>query len=257
MFVREVQIKCLRRFFLRCRGSHGSSSLHALRAVSLYFPRSARFSKNTDISGRGAPKASAVLLIVLKNVLKLPIIFYEWKKVLGGKIPYSISMKDDSPFVFAGLWEGLKNPANDQWLHTSTSLQESRMSLCGRSIPKKPSAGTGRVLTLIFFVLVTMSPLIIVVTLCLVLILSQLALPSHVNSSIRCRVVLGDLKRRVWVIEWGRAVRSPSPSWRAPYAASPRRYSAAAGSALWSPRISCRFLREFSVCYRPTRIAGR
>jgi len=29
--------------------------------------------------------------------------FYEWKKVLGGKIPYSISMKDDSPFVFARL----------------------------------------------------------------------------------------------------------------------------------------------------------
>jgi putative SOS response-associated peptidase YedK len=39
--------------------------------------------------------------------------FYEWKKVLGGKIPYSIQMKDDSPFVFAGLWEGWKNPAKD------------------------------------------------------------------------------------------------------------------------------------------------
>jgi putative SOS response-associated peptidase YedK len=25
--------------------------------------------------------------------------FYEWKKVLGGKIPYSIGMKDDSPFA--------------------------------------------------------------------------------------------------------------------------------------------------------------
>jgi putative SOS response-associated peptidase YedK len=25
--------------------------------------------------------------------------FYEWKKVVGGKIPYSIGMKDDSPFV--------------------------------------------------------------------------------------------------------------------------------------------------------------
>jgi hypothetical protein len=25
--------------------------------------------------------------------------FYEWKKVPGGKIPHSISMKDDSPFV--------------------------------------------------------------------------------------------------------------------------------------------------------------
>jgi SOS response associated peptidase (SRAP) len=43
--------------------------------------------------------------------------FYEWK-VPGGKIPYSISMKDDSPFVFAGLWEGWKDPANGEWLHT-------------------------------------------------------------------------------------------------------------------------------------------
>jgi putative SOS response-associated peptidase YedK len=37
--------------------------------------------------------------------------FYEWKKVVGGKIPYAIGMKDDSPFVFAGLWEGWKDPA--------------------------------------------------------------------------------------------------------------------------------------------------
>jgi putative SOS response-associated peptidase YedK len=27
--------------------------------------------------------------------------FYEWKKVVGGKIPYAIAMKDDSPFAFA------------------------------------------------------------------------------------------------------------------------------------------------------------
>ena len=26
-------------------------------------------------------------------------------------------MKDDSPFVLAGLWEGWKDPANDEWLH--------------------------------------------------------------------------------------------------------------------------------------------
>jgi putative SOS response-associated peptidase YedK len=31
--------------------------------------------------------------------------FYEWKKVLGGKIPYAIGIKDDAPFVFAGLWK--------------------------------------------------------------------------------------------------------------------------------------------------------
>jgi putative SOS response-associated peptidase YedK len=40
--------------------------------------------------------------------------FYERKKVPGGKIPFSISMKDDSPFVFAGLWEGWEDPANHE-----------------------------------------------------------------------------------------------------------------------------------------------
>jgi putative SOS response-associated peptidase YedK len=46
--------------------------------------------------------------------------FYEWKKVLGGKIPFSIGMKDDSPFVFAGLWEGWKDPTTGEWLRTCT-----------------------------------------------------------------------------------------------------------------------------------------
>jgi putative SOS response-associated peptidase YedK len=40
----------------------------------------------------------------------------------GGKIPYSIGMKDDSPFVFAGLWEGWKDPATDEWLRTCTII---------------------------------------------------------------------------------------------------------------------------------------
>jgi SOS response associated peptidase (SRAP) len=31
-------------------------------------------------------------------------------------------MKDDSPFVFAGLWEGWKDPANNEWLHTCTII---------------------------------------------------------------------------------------------------------------------------------------
>ena len=34
-------------------------------------------------------------------------------------------MKDDSPFVFAGLWEGWKDPAkseNDEWFHTCTII---------------------------------------------------------------------------------------------------------------------------------------
>jgi putative SOS response-associated peptidase YedK len=48
--------------------------------------------------------------------------FYEWKKVVGGKIPYSIGMKDNAPFVFAGLWEGWKDPATQEWLHTCTII---------------------------------------------------------------------------------------------------------------------------------------
>ena len=48
--------------------------------------------------------------------------FFEWKKVPDGKIPYLISMKDDSPFVFAGLWEGWKDPENGEWLHTCTII---------------------------------------------------------------------------------------------------------------------------------------
>src|ERR1700756_5009195 len=43
--------------------------------------------------------------------------FYEWKKVIGGKIPYSIEMKDNSPFVFAGLWEGWRNSGVAADLH--------------------------------------------------------------------------------------------------------------------------------------------
>jgi putative SOS response-associated peptidase YedK len=48
--------------------------------------------------------------------------FSNGKKVLGGKTPYSISMNDDSPFVFVGLWEGWKDPANGEWLHTCTNI---------------------------------------------------------------------------------------------------------------------------------------
>ena len=48
--------------------------------------------------------------------------FYEWKKVPGGKIPFSIGMKDDAPFVFAGLWEGWKDPTTDEWLRTCTII---------------------------------------------------------------------------------------------------------------------------------------
>ena len=48
--------------------------------------------------------------------------FYEWKKIPGGKIPYAIGMQDDSPFVFAGLWEAWKDPSTDEWLRTCSII---------------------------------------------------------------------------------------------------------------------------------------
>jgi putative SOS response-associated peptidase YedK len=32
-------------------------------------------------------------------------------------------MKDDSPFVFAGLWEGWQNPETQEWLRTCTIIK--------------------------------------------------------------------------------------------------------------------------------------
>jgi len=46
--------------------------------------------------------------------------FYEWRKVLGGKIPYNIQMKDVCPFVFAALWEGWKPPGSEDWIRTQS-----------------------------------------------------------------------------------------------------------------------------------------
>ena len=36
--------------------------------------------------------------------------------------PHSITMKDDRPFAFAGLWEGWKAPGSDDWLKTCTII---------------------------------------------------------------------------------------------------------------------------------------
>ena len=48
--------------------------------------------------------------------------FYEWRTIGGIKIPFSIGMKDDRPFVFAGLWEGWKDPGTADWVHTCTII---------------------------------------------------------------------------------------------------------------------------------------
>jgi hypothetical protein len=55
---REVRMNYLRRFSLRYRGSHGSSSLPALRPVSLHFLSFATFFTNTDIFEMDARESS-------------------------------------------------------------------------------------------------------------------------------------------------------------------------------------------------------
>jgi putative SOS response-associated peptidase YedK len=51
--------------------------------------------------------------------------FYEWRQIGGpggAKVPFAIGMKDDSPFVFAGLWEGWRDPSTGEWLRTCTII---------------------------------------------------------------------------------------------------------------------------------------
>jgi putative SOS response-associated peptidase YedK len=60
------------------------------------------------------------------------------EKVVGGKIPYTIGMKDDSPFVFAALWEGWKDPATDEWLRTCTIITGEPNELVARIHTRMP-----------------------------------------------------------------------------------------------------------------------
>lgn len=40
--------------------------------------------------------------------------FFEWKKVNGGKQPYWISLKEETIFCFAGLWDRWKGPEGEE-----------------------------------------------------------------------------------------------------------------------------------------------
>src|ERR1700748_974561 len=61
--------------------------------------------------------------------------FYEWKKVPGGKIPYSISMKDSSPFVLPESGRDGKTLPTMNGFTPAQSSPENRMSLYGRFTP--------------------------------------------------------------------------------------------------------------------------
>jgi putative SOS response-associated peptidase YedK len=40
--------------------------------------------------------------------------FYEWQKTGWGKVPHYFTMRDESLFAFAGLWESWRNPGGEE-----------------------------------------------------------------------------------------------------------------------------------------------
>jgi putative SOS response-associated peptidase YedK len=48
--------------------------------------------------------------------------FYEWRKEGNGKTPWFITMQDDSPFAFAGLWEAWSDKETGESLQTTTII---------------------------------------------------------------------------------------------------------------------------------------
>ena len=68
-----------------------------------------------------AEKPSFKRLLHSKRCLIVADGFYEWKQGNGQKTPMYITMKDDEPFAFAGLWDTWKNPAGEE-LRTCTII---------------------------------------------------------------------------------------------------------------------------------------
>ena len=54
--------------------------------------------------------------------------FYEWSKFEKVKVPYMITLKDRSPFAFAGLWEQWKDATGD-WIESTTIVTTNPNSL--------------------------------------------------------------------------------------------------------------------------------
>jgi len=48
--------------------------------------------------------------------------FYEWRKEGDSKTPYFISLADESPFAFAGLWENWNSKESDESLQTTAII---------------------------------------------------------------------------------------------------------------------------------------
>lgn len=61
-----------------------------------------------------AEKASFKRLLHARRCLVVADGFYEWKQEHSGKTPMYITLKDQEPFAFAGLWDSWKDPEGQQ-----------------------------------------------------------------------------------------------------------------------------------------------
>ena len=68
-----------------------------------------------------AEKPSFKRLLSSKRCLVIADGFYEWRKEQGGKTPMYITLKDNEPFAFAGLWDSWKN-ADGELIRTCTLI---------------------------------------------------------------------------------------------------------------------------------------
>ena len=48
--------------------------------------------------------------------------FYEWKKEGAGKVPYFISLANNEPFAFAGLWETWQSKETEEVIQSATLI---------------------------------------------------------------------------------------------------------------------------------------
>ena len=66
--------------------------------------------------------------------------FYEWKAEAGKKRkqPYFISMKDQSQFCVAGIWENWKHPMTGEWIRTYAIITTEPNALCATVHDRMP-----------------------------------------------------------------------------------------------------------------------
>ncbi len=64
--------------------------------------------------------------------------FYEWRKEGDGKTPYFISLAEDTPFAFAGLWENWNSKDSDESLQTTAIITTAANDFMARIHQRMP-----------------------------------------------------------------------------------------------------------------------